>query len=255
MGFLDIRLIDVLDIILVAVLLYQLYKLIKGTVAIKIFIGLFSFVILWLVVKALNMELLGSILDNLVSVGVIAIIVLFQEEIRKFFLLVGSRYRFNRWFTLDKVLVKTQSGMLKIYVKPIVEACRHMSETKTGALIILSKTSELLDVAKTGQLLNAVISANLLENIFFKNSPLHDGAVIISDNKIKAAQCILPISHDTNLPSNLGLRHRAGLGIAQKTDAMVVIVSEETGNVSFAKDGKLYNNVSFDRLTKFLNES
>lgn len=255
MGFLDIRFIDLLDIVLVAILFYQLYKLIKGTVAIKIFIGLFSFVVLWLIVKALNMELLGSILDNLVSVGVIAIIVLFQEEIRKFFLMIGSRYKFSKWFTLDKVLVKTRSGMLKIYVKPIVDACKHMSETKTGALIIISKTSELLDVAKTGQLLNAVISAQLLENIFFKNSPLHDGAVIISDNKIKAAQCILPISHDTNLPSNLGLRHRAGLGIAQKTDALVVIVSEETGNISFAMEGKLYNKVTIERLTSFLTDN
>lgn len=254
MGFLNIRLIDVLDIFLVAMLFYQLYKLIKGTVAIKIFIGLFSFVILWLVVKALNMELLGSILDNLVSVGVIALIILFQEEIRKFFTMIGSRYSFNKWFTLDKVLVKTKSGMLKIYIKPIVDACRYFSETNTGALIIISRRSDLVDVAKTGQLINAVISASLLENIFFKNSPLHDGAVIINNNKIKAAQCILPISHDSNFPQHLGLRHRAGMGIAQKTDAQVVIVSEETGHISFAMDGRLYNNISIEELAAYLNE-
>lgn len=254
MGFLDIRLLDLLDIFLVAVLFYQVYKLMKGTVAIKIFIGLFSFIVLWLVVKALDMELLGTILDNLVSVGVIAIIVLFQEEIRSFFTMIGSRYKFSKWFTLDKVLVKNRSGMLKIYVKPIVQACQKFSKSKTGALIIISKSSELVDVAKTGELINAVISSSLLENIFFKNSPLHDGAVIITNNKIKAAQCILPVSHDTNLPSNLGLRHRAGLGIAQKTDAQVVIVSEENGRISYAHEGKLKYNISVDKLTDLLND-
>ena len=239
MGFLQIRFIDILDIFLVAFLLFQLYRLIKGTVALNIFVGLFLFIVFWLMVKALNMDLTGSILDNLISVGVIAIIVLFQEEIRKFLLLIGSKYNFNQWFSLDKVMAKGESGMLNIYIKPIVSAVERMAETKTGALIIIARSSELLDVSKTGELLNAVISSAMLESIFFKNSPLHDGAVIIAQNKIKAARCILPISHNTDLPSSLGLRHRAALGISQKTDAQVIIVSEETGNISFAQGGKL----------------
>lgn len=246
------RFIDLIDIFLVAVLMYQLYKLIKGTVALNIFIGLFSFIAVWFIVKALNMELLGGILDTVVSVGTIAIIVLFQQEIRKFFLLIGSRYNFSKWFSLEKVLAKNESGMLNIYVKPIVKACMNMSRTRTGALIIISKSSNLLDVTKTGELLNAVISSAILESIFFKNSPLHDGAVIISQNKVKAARCILPISHNTDLPDQLGLRHRAGLGIAQSTDAQVVIVSEETGNVSYAHKGKLIHDITFDDLTSYL---
>lgn len=246
------RFIDLIDIFLVAVLMYQLYKITKGTVAVNILIGLFSFIGFWFIVKALNMELLGGILDTLVSVGAIALIVLFQQEIRKFLLLIGSRYNVSSWFALDKVLVKNKAGMLKIYVKPIVKACMNMSRTKTGALIIISKSSDLLDITKTGELLNSVISSAVLESIFFKNSPLHDGAVIISQNKVKAARCILPISHNTDLPDELGLRHRAGLGIAQSTDAQVVIVSEESGNVSYAHKGKLVHDITFDDLTSYL---
>lgn len=252
MGFLEIRFIDILDIFLVAFLLFQLYRLIKGTVALNIFIGLFLFIVFWLMVKALNMDLTGSILDNLISVGVIAIIVVFQEEIRKFLLLIGSKYNFNRWITLDKLMAKDSAGMLKIYIKPIVNSVEKMADDKTGALIIIANSSELLDITKTGELLNSSISSALLETIFFKNSPLHDGAVIISQNKIKAARCILPISHNTNLPGQLGLRHRAALGISQKSDAQAIIVSEETGNISYAKDGKLNLNISIIELQQLL---
>jgi diadenylate cyclase len=250
--FLEIRPIDILDITLVALLLYQLYKLIRGTVALKIFFGLFSFIVFWLLVNALGMELLGSILDAVVSVGVIAIIVLFQEEIRNFFLLLGSRYKFDKWFSLDKVMAKNQSGMLNIYINPIVQACENLSKSRTGALIIITNQSELVDIAKTGDLLNANISSALLESIFFKNSPLHDGAVIINQNKIKAARCILPISHNTDVPKKLGLRHRAGLGVSQSTDALVIIVSEENGKISYAKGGKITYNISKEELKRFL---
>lgn len=250
--FLEIRPIDILDISLVALLLFQLYKLIRGTVALKIFFGLFSFIVFWLLVNALGMELLGSILDAVVSVGVIAIIVLFQEEIRNFFLLLGSRYKFDKWFSLEKVMAKNQSGMLNIYINPIVQACENLAKSKTGALIIITNQSELVDIAKTGDLLNANISSPLLESIFFKNSPLHDGAVIINRNKIKAARCILPISHNTDVPKNLGLRHRAGLGVAQSTDAQVIIVSEENGTMSFAQGGKITYNITKDQLKNYL---
>lgn len=253
--FLDLRPIDILDITLVALLMYQLYKLIRGTVALKIFFGLFSFIVFWLLVNALEMELLGSILDAVISVGVIAIIVLFQEEIRKFFLLLGSRYNFSKWFSLEKVMATNQSGMLNIYVNPIINACEKMAGSKTGALIIITNQSELVDITKTGELLNANISSSLLQSIFFKNSPLHDGAVIINRNKIKAAQCILPISHNTDVPSNMGLRHRAGLGVAQSTDAQVIIISEETGKISFAQNGKLKLNITKDELRELLLKS
>ncbi len=253
--FLEVRPIDILDIILVAILLFQLYKLIKGTVALKIFFGVFSFIIFWVLVNALEMELLGSILDNVVSVGVIALIVLFQEEIRKFLLMVGSRYKFEKWFSLEKVMAKNESGLLNIYVNPVVQACKQMAAVKTGALIIITNQSELVDIAKTGELLNANISVSLIESIFFKNNPLHDGAVVINRNKIKAARCILPISHHMDLPKELGLRHRAGVGISQTTDAKVIIVSEENGKMSYAYKGVLTRDVTAEKLKEFLNSS
>ena len=250
--FLDLRIVDVLDIVLLAFLLFQLYKMIRGTVALNIFIGLFSFLVVWLLVRAFNMELMSAVFDNLISVGIIAIMILFQEVIRKFFIMVGSRYDFSRWFKPENVLQKNKAGMLNIYIKPIVQACKSMSEQNIGALILITKSNDLLDIIKTGELINGVISAPLLENIFFKNSPLHDGAVIISQNKIKAARCILPLSHNTNLPKTLGLRHRAGLGIAQSSDVQVIIVSEETGKISFAHMGKLVLDVTPEQLTDLL---
>lgn len=255
MTFLGIRFLDFIDIFLVAFLLYQLYKMIKGTVAINIFIGVFILILTWLLVKALHMKLISSILDAIVSVGAIAVIVLFQEEIRRFLLVLGTRYNTRRWFNLDNVMAKNKkSGMMNIYINPIVDACESLASTKTGALIIITKSSELLDIVKTGELVNSVISPVLIENIFFKNAPMHDGAMIITDNKIKAAQCILPISHNTDLPKNLGLRHRAGLGISQKSDAMVIIVSEERGEISFATNGQLEHNITPDKLKELLKQ-
>lgn len=253
MTFLGIRFLDFIDIILVAFLLFQLYKIIKGTVALNIFIGVFSLIVTWLLVKALNMKLIGSILDAIVSVGTIAVIVLFQEEIRSFFLLIGSKYNARRWFSLDKILVKNKkSGMMNIYIDPLVDACENLAATNTGALIIITKSSELMDVVKTGELINGMISTLLVENVFFKNAPMHDGAMVITDNKIKAAQCILPISHNTDLPKNLGLRHRAGLGISQKSDAKVIIISEERGEISYAQDGELTRNITPKQLKAIL---
>ena len=255
MTFLGIRFLDFIDIFLVAFLMYQVYKMIKGTVAFNIFIGVFILILTWLFVKALHMKLIGSILDAIVSVGAIAVIVLFQEEIRRSLLVLGTRYNTRKWFNLDSVMAKNKkSGMMNIYIKPIVNACENMASTKTGALIIITKSSGLVDIIKTGELVNSLISPVLIENIFFKNAPMHDGAMIITDNKIKAAQCILPISHNTDLPKNLGLRHRAGLGIAQKSDAMVIIISEERGEISFAMDGKLTRNITPNQLRDLLKQ-
>ncbi len=256
MTFLGFRFLDLIDIILVAIVIYQIYKLIKGTIAIHIFIGAFSLIITWLLVKALHMKLIGSILDAIVSVGAIALIVLFQEEIRRFLLMLGSQYNAKKWFNPEKIMAKNKkSGLMNIYINPIVEASENMASTKTGALIIITKTSELMDVVKTGELVNASISPALIENIFFKNAPMHDGAMIITNNKIKAAQCILPVSHNTNLPKELGLRHRAGLGISQKSDAMVIIVSEERGDISFAHNGELTRNITPNKLKELLKTS
>ena len=253
MTFLGIRFLDIIDIILVAYLFYSLYKMIKGTVAVNIFIGILVLILTWLTVKALDMKLIGSILDALVSVGAIAVIILFQEEIRTLFQSIGSKYHAKRWFSLDFLMAKNnKSGMMNIYIKPIVDACKNMAASNTGAIIIITKTSELMDIVKTGELVNSVISSLILENIFFKNAPMHDGAVVITDNKIKAAQCILPISHNTDLPKNLGLRHRAGLGISQKSDAFVIIVSEERGEISFAHNGVLTRKLTPEKLTELL---
>ncbi len=253
MTFLGIRFLDFIDIFLVAFLFYQLYKMIKGTVAVNIFIGIFILILTWLLVKALHMKLIGSILDTIVSVGAIAVIVLFQEEIRRFLRLLGTRHNTGTWFNLEKIFAKNKkSGMMSIYINPIVDACENLASNKTGALIIITKSSELMDIIRTGELVNAVISSLLIENIFFKNAPMHDGAIVITNNKIKAAQCILPISHNTDLPKNLGLRHRAGLGVSQMSDAVVIIVSEERGEISFAHNGELTQNITPDQLKKLL---
>ncbi len=254
MSFLSIGILDILDIIIVAFLLYQFYMLIKGTVAINIFVGIFTVYLVWLLVKALNMNLLGTILGQFMGVGVIALIIVFQQEIRRFLLLVGTRYFANRNFSLENVFsffMKTTSQ--NIYIKPIVDACVNLSKTKTGALIVIANQSKLTTYAETGEVINAKTSMRLLQTIFFKNSPLHDGAVIISGEKIFAAACVLPVSSNKTLPKNLGLRHRAALGLTETTDAFVVIVSEETGHISYSHFGKIRTNINAEELYDLLN--
>jgi uncharacterized protein (TIGR00159 family) len=252
MTFLDIRLIDLVDIVMVAYLMFRIYKLIKGTVALNILIGLFAFILFWLLIKALNMELSSSIMDNFVNVGVLALIIVFQQEIRRFFLMFGSRYNLSNKFSMDKFFASEGKGMLNIYIKPLVRACEHFSKTKTGALIVITKNSELLDYVQTGELINAVISSRLLETIFFKNGPLHDGAVIITQNKVKAAGCILPISQNMSLPQKVGLRHRAAMGITEDTDAISIVVSEETGRISLFRKGEMEMGLTPDELAEKL---
>lgn len=255
MTFLDIRLIDIIDIVLVAFLLYKLYKLIKGTVALNIFIGIFSFIIFWLVIKSLNMRLSSSILDSVVNVGVLAIIILFQQEIRRFLLLFGNRYNWFQRLSIDKIFESKNSGITSMYITPIVQACEELAKTKTGALIVVTKKSELRDYAETGEVIKGLISRQLLTAIFFKNSPLHDGAVIISHNKVTAAGCILPVSQNMNLPKHYGLRHRAGLGISESTDALAIVVSEETGNISTFQNAKGSFKLTLEQLEKMLEQA
>ncbi|MCT4591656.1 MAG: diadenylate cyclase CdaA [Carboxylicivirga sp.] len=255
MTFLDIRLIDLVDIVLVAYLMFRIYKLIRGTVALNIMIGVAAFGLFWFIINIFNMQLSTSIMDKVVSVGVIAFIVVFQQEIRRFLLLLGSRYNVTNRFSMEKVFMSQSKGMMNIYNKPVVRACMSLAKTKTGALIVITKDSELLDYVQTGELINGVISSQLLENIFFKNSPLHDGAVIITGNKIKAAGCILPVSQNTDLPKRVGLRHRAAMGITESTDAQAIVVSEETGRISFFSKGKMEMGVTDEELQEYLNQS
>lgn len=249
--FITLRLLDIIDILLVAYLMYQLYMLIRGTVALNIFIAIFFFYLFWLVVKALNMELLGSILGQVIGVGMIALIIVFQVELRRFLVFVGTRY-LSRTLSLNKVFSINLQETKNLKIKSIANACKRMSESKTGALIIITRKSALELYAQTGEIINAMTSTRLLEAIFFKNSPLHDGAVIVVEDKVYAARCILPMSDNPNVPANYGMRHRAALGITEHTDAFAIIVSEETGEIAIADNGVLSNNLTKEELMQTL---
>lgn len=254
--FITIRFLDVLDVLLVAFLLYQLYMLIKGTVAFNIFIGLFVVYLSWLLIRALNMELLDTLMGQVLGVGVLALIVVFQPEIRRFLVLIGSNNQVNRMFRMEKLFASDSvNAASDEQLKMIVKACENMARTKTGALIVIALKSELREFVRTGEKINARISDALLETIFFKNTPLHDGAVIINGNKIVAARCILPITDKRDLDPNLGLRHRAALGITEQTNAIAVIVSEEKGKISIARHGDIQVNISLAELAQILEQT
>ena len=244
---------DVIDIFLVALMLYYLYRLMKDSRSLNVFIGIMVFVLLWIFVsQILEMRLLGSIMDKLVSVGVIGLIILFQEDIRKFLYNLGAHQRMRlllRFFSADRAASKEKD---KETIVPIVLACMGMSKRKVGALIVIERTAPLDDVAATGDIIDANINQRLIENIFFKNSPLHDGAMVISKKRIKAAGCILPVSHNLDIPKELGLRHRAALGISQQCDCIAIVVSEETGGISIAKDGAFQLRLSAEKLESIL---
>lgn len=237
--FLDFSFLDVLDILLVAILIYYIYKLLKGTVAINIFIGIAFIFLIWKITQILKMEMLSNILGYLLSGGVIALIIVFQQEIRKFLLMIGttnvsvsSRKNFLKQLTFLKSEITLETN-----VETLLDACIKMSKTKTGVLIVIEHNNSLDFLIKTGDVMNAEMNEVLLESIFFKNSPLHDGATIIRDNFIIATRVILPVSDSENIPSRFGLRHRAAIGISEKTDALCILVSEETGEISYIKDG------------------
>jgi diadenylate cyclase len=254
LGLFKVGIFDVIDIVLVAFLIYQIYNLIRGTIAVNIFIGLILIYLLWLGVKALNMQLLSGILDKVIGVGVIALLIVFQQEIRRFLLLIG-RNAFTRkkgfWAKLfmGQVVINEED---EFNVQPVVEACKAMSGSKTGALIVFARTYEEQVYFNNGEMINARVSKRLLEAIFSKSSPLHDGAVVISEGMIKAASCILPLTDNTELPDQLGLRHRAAVGITEQSDAIAVIISEETGMISFAHRGKVRTHLSVADLEKTL---
>ncbi len=251
--FITIRALDVIDVVLVAFLLYQMYMLIRGTVAINIFVGIVLLYIFWLVVRALNMELLSSILGQIIGVGVLALIIVFQQEIRKFLLFIGNRYINRRRFSFENFFFpKKREKQILVKVDAIVKACRNMSETRTGALIVIARKSELQLYAESGDIIDADTSTRMIENIFFKNSPLHDGAVIIVNDRILAARCVLPITENINLPPHYGMRHKSAIGITEVTDAIAIVVSEETGKISVASEGMLRYDIGWLELDKYL---
>ena len=249
--FIEFGIKDFIDILLVAFLLYYTYKLMKASGSINVFTGVLVFIMIWLVVsQVLEMKLLGTILDKLVSVGVLALIILFQEEIRRFLLTLGSHRHVRalvRFFTGNKKKEATHDDIM-----PIVMACLSMGKQKVGALIVIEHNMPLDDVVRTGEIIDANINQRLIENIFFKNSPLHDGAMVISKQRIKAAGCILPVSHNLDIPKELGLRHRAAMGISQVSDAHAVIVSEETGGISVAYKGQFFLRLTAEELERIL---
>lgn len=256
--FFEIGLKDIIDILLVALILYYIYRLMRESRSLNVFVGIMIFVMVWLFVsQILEMRLLGTILDKLVSVGVIALIVLFQEDIRKFLYNLGAHQRFRRITDLfaSKSAAEKNRQEQKQGIIPIVMACLSMSKNKVGALIVIERVSPLDDVVRTGEVINADINQRLIENIFFKNSPLHDGAMVILKKHIKAVGCILPVSHDLDIPKELGLRHRAALGISQESDAIAIVVSEETGTISTALRGKFQLRLSAEELESFLTQN
>ena len=247
---------DIVDIVLVALMLYYIYRLMKESRSLNVFMGIMVFVVLWLVVsQILEMRLLGSIMDKLVSVGVIALIILFQEDIRKFLYNLGAHQRIQALRRLFSNSDKRQnSEKLKQVIIPLVMSCMSMSKKKVGALIVIQRATPLDDIVATGERIDATVSQRLIENLFFKNSPLHDGAMVIHNQRIKAAGCILPVSHDLNIPKELGLRHRAALGITHESDCIAIVVSEETGSISVAIRSEFQLRLSAEKLESILTQ-
>lgn len=246
---------DIFDIVIVAFLLYYLYKIMKESGTINIFYGVLAFIMVWVVAsELLGMRLIGSILDKFMSIGLLVLVIIFQDQIKRFLVELGSQ---KRWRFLGKLFHHHKSAAQEEkhqWIMPVVYACMNMSRSKTGALIVIQQTMPLENYERTGDIINAEINSRLIENIFFKNSPLHDGALIIADNRLVSAGCILPVSHDTDIPRSMGLRHRSGLGISQATDAAAIIVSEETGNISVAIRGKIHAKLTSTELEQTLSK-
>ncbi|MBQ0114421.1 MAG: diadenylate cyclase CdaA [Bacteroidales bacterium] len=244
---------DLIDILLTATMLFYLYRIMKDSGSLNIFVGVLAFFITWVVLyKIFEMKLVGTIMDKFIDIGLFIMVILFQDQIKRFLIGLGSHRGLgfiSRVFRHDK-----DDASSRKWILPVVYACMSMSKSKTGALLVIQKDMPLIDYENTGDMIDANINTRLIENIFFKNSPLHDGALIIEGGKIKSAGCILPVSHDTDLPRHLGLRHRSALGIAQATDAIAIVVSEETGNISYAYKGELHIKLSSTELEHALSE-
>jgi uncharacterized protein (TIGR00159 family) len=258
-GFINVTWIDILDILLVSYLIYQFYKLLKGSVAVRILIGLVLLAVVYLVVNLFQLKLLSTILGQFFGVGVIAMLILFQQEIRKFLLLVGRSQVFgdeNFWASMPW---RRAGRNMRIDINAVVEAARALSSTNTGALIVFARSSEMKFYAESGDRLDAVLSKRLILSVFNKYSPLHDGAMIVNTaGRIVAARCILPVSENDQIPASMGLRHRSAIGLTEVTDAVVLVVSEETGQVSIVKNGQINQGLSYQelrtKLTKYLSE-
>ena len=251
---LDFGIKDMIDIFLMAVGLYYIYRLMKESGTINIFYGVMAFIVVWLLTSEIfNMRLIGTILDKFMAIGLIILVILFEDPVKRFLVELGSH---RRWKFLRKIFHHHREELdqeSRKWVLPIVYACMSMAKSKTGALIVIEQSLPLDNYAKSGDIIDANINTRLIENIFFKNSPLHDGAMIIAHGRIESAGCILPVSHDSDVPRSLGLRHRSALGIAQATDAMAIVVSEETGNISVAHRGRLHTRLSSTELEHRLN--
>lgn len=244
---------DIIDIFLVAIILFQLYRLIRGTAAFSIFLAIFFIYLFWLIVKALNMEMVASLIGQVIGVGVIALIIVFQQEVRRFLLMIGNRYIASNHFSFEKFFYHNNEKNRSLRdAEEIVRAAETMAAAKTGALIVIGRTSRLDFYSEGGEILQAVISADLLGTIFFKNSPLHDGAVLIQDGVILAARCPLPITENHTLPNYFGMRHRAAIGISEQTDALVLVISEETGRISVSQEGEIRENITPNALREIL---
>lgn len=249
--FFDFTIKDAIDIVLFALMLYYLYKMMKDSGSLNIFAGIMMFLFVWVLVsKILDMRLLGSVFDQMMNVGSIALVVIFHEEIRNFFKGIGSRRYFKYLATIFNRKEKSDAPD----IMPVVMACKSMAQQKVGALIVIERKVMLNDIISTGEPINSDISQRLIEAIFFKNAPLHDGAMVIRDGRIVAAQCILPVSHNLDIPKRLGLRHRSAMGISEVSDAIAVVVSEETGSISVAMNGKFYLNLDAHKLERLLSE-
>ena len=238
--------IDVVDILIVATIMYYIYKLIRGTQATSILTGILVIYVSWIVARALNMELMSGILGSVVSVGLIALIIIFQSEIRKFLQTLGSGSQNTGPLALFNKFINSSRGKHEIIdgiIDPIVKACGDMSATRTGALIVIKQDGSLNDIAATGVTIDANITTSLVKNIFFKNSPLHDGAMVVAGGRIMAAKCVLP-STKSEVPLSFGMRHRAAMGLCEESDAIVIVVSEETGAISVAQNGKIKRGLS-----------
>lgn len=252
LSFINFTIIDAIDIFVVALLLWQIYRAIRGTAALTIFVGIFIVYIIWVTVRFLEMELLSLILGQIIGVGVLALLIVFQQEARRYLLMLGNRYSATQKGFLQRLVSGKKTQHSAQYAAEMAAACFAMSATRTGALIAIERTSDLEVYSTTGDHIDAEISTRLIQNIFFKNAPLHDGAMIIKDSRIRSARCILPSSDNPHIPPHLGMRHRAAIGLTEHSDALVIVVSEETGRVSAVEAGKIATVRSEQELLKKL---
>jgi uncharacterized protein (TIGR00159 family) len=253
-GFIEFNWIDLLDIIIVGLLIFQIYRMIRGSLAFNIFIGFLIIYFLWLAVRFSGMELLAGILNQFISVGVIALLIVFQPEVRKFLLYLGRGSQLKQPLSLFSLFNRKAANreMFEDNIPEILIALENMRKNRLGAILVFSQSTRMQMIASSGVLMDSMISAKLLESIFEKNSPLHDGAVIIHDFKIVAAGCVLPVSDNSEQANRLGLRHRAAIGITEISDAIAIVVSEEKGMLSYARNGRLINDLTTEEIKTLL---